>query len=166
MMRPHALDANAINTFQKERFGGQAGPAHAAIDIIFQSDCVALDDGGLCQQEWERCAGGAEPLAIKDWVADQMIYGKIRLYRLCPNTIHKELIRLGLPKDDHKWVRLAIGCGGRIIISDDVDFFDPTKKRATAKVKNRIKDAGKGPCSKKLQKNFQVEIKRLCDIVS
>lgn len=163
-MIPYTVDANAIHAFQKERSEDLVGPAHDAINSIFASDCIALDEGELCLQEWAACAGGSFPLNIRDWAADQMVVGKIRNFPLCSNTIRKELLSIGLPQDDHKWVRLSIGCEGRVIVTDDIDFFDPTKKNASAATKEKIKSSGSGPCSKKLSKKFGIKIKRLCDM--
>lgn len=157
-MRPYTVDANAINEFQKERLRDEKGMAHEAIERVFADDCIALDEGGLCQQEWENCAGGHFPLALIDWIADQMIYGRIRKFKLAPNTIRKDLLRVGLPQDDHKWVRLAIGSDGFRILSGDIDFLDPKKKRASVEERQRLRRGGKGPCSKLLDKKFGIKV--------
>lgn len=160
-MKPHAVDANAINTFQAERIADSPGKAHAKLSLIFQGNCIALDIEGLCQQEWLDCAGGKVPLALADWIADQQICGRIKYYPLFNNSCRKSLMLLGMPQNDHKWVRLAIGSGGKIIVTDDVDFFDPTKKMASAKTKEKIKTSGKGPCSKGLMKQFGIFVECL-----
>ena len=156
-MRPHAFDANAIHAFQQERKSEANGPARAALERIFNGDCIALDEDGLCLQEWLDCAESAVPFALGDWVADQMIHGRIRSFPLCTENLRKMLLNLGLPKKDHKWVRLAIGCGGNLIITNDIDFFDPKKKNASAQQKKKIKENG-GSCSKFLQKKLGVEV--------
>lgn len=163
-MRPHSVDANAINCFQRERKQERPGDAHKAIEKIFEKDCIALDEGGLCLQEWEECAGGTFPINIRDWAADQMIYGRIRNYELCTNHCRKELLAVGLPKKDHKWVRLAIGSGGNLIVTDDIDFFDPTKKNSSSAVKQKIKNSGQGPCSTMLRKKYRIEVKQVRDL--
>ena len=104
------------------------------------------------------CAAGKFPFALSDWIADQFLSGKLRYFALAPNTCYKYLLKLGMPKKDHKWVRLAIGCGGKIIITDDVDFFDPSKKRSDAATKEKIKINGNGPCSKNLRLEYGVEV--------
>lgn len=158
-MRPHAVDANAIHKFQEERIRDESGLAHACIEAITANDCIALDEGGLCLQEWIECAGGKFPFALTDWVADQAVIGKIRYYPLVSNNVRKHLLSLGLPNKDHKWVRLAIGSEGRIIVTNDVDFFDPTKKNASSASKQEVKAKGSGPCSKALLKEYGVTVR-------
>lgn len=160
-MTPHAVDANAIHQFQDERIKEAPGDGHTCISAIIENDCIALDEGGLCLQEWIECAGGRFPFALTDWVADQAILGKIRYFPLSPNTIRKHLLSLGMPPKDHKWVRLAIGSEGRIIVTDDIDFFDPTRKNAPNASKAKIKNKGTGPCSKVLKKQYGVSVKLL-----
>ena len=79
--------------------------------------------------------------------------------------IRKHLNSLGLPPKDQKWVRLAIGCDGRVLVSNDIDFFDPAKKSASAAAKAAVKRSGKGPCSKALQKVYGLQVKLLEDFL-
>lgn len=156
-MRAYAFDANAIHAFQEERLSSIEGAAHAALKRIFLGDCVALDDSGFCLQEWINCAGGKVPFALTDWVSNQLIMGTIREFSLAKLNMFRELSSLSLPKGDHKWVKLAISCGGNAIITNDVDFFDATKKRASEVVKQRLKERG-GACSKFLMRRYGVEV--------
>lgn len=160
-MNPHVIDANAIHVFQQERIQGAPGRGHARISAIIESDCIALDEEGLCYQEWLDCAGGSVPFALADWVADLAIYGQVRRYSLADNKCRTKLLSVGLPAPDHKWVRLAVGSGSKILITNDIDFFDPTKKRADEKTKRKIREAGTGPCAKLIYRNFGVTVEIL-----
>ncbi|GAA4772476.1 hypothetical protein [Novosphingobium ginsenosidimutans] len=157
-MTPHAVDANAIHQFQEERVNGSPGIGHTCIEAILSNACIALDEEGHCLQEWLQCAGGKFPFALGDWVADQAVHGKIKYYELSSNSIRKHLNSLGIPTSDHKWIRLAIGSKGFVIVTNDIDFFDPSKKNATAKVKDKIKASG-GPCSKMLSKCYGITVR-------
>ena len=157
-MHPFVIDANAIHAFQAERVNENPGDAHAALTAIYKDDCIALDDSDLCLQEWLNCAGGTAPYALLDWVGDELVAGRIRLFPLSDNSCRKHLLSVGLPQSDHKWVRLAIGCGGRRIVSGDIDFFDPTKKNASGRIKEAIRKSRSGKCSKQLKKNYNIEI--------
>lgn len=157
-MTPYVVDANAIHAFQQERITRSAGLAHAAIEAIFAADCVALDKEKLCLQEWIDCAGGKVPYALMDWVGDELVNGRIRFYGLADTACRKQLQGLGLPKSDHKWIRLAIGCDGRKLVSGDVDFFDPGKKKASAKEKEALRLSRSGACCKALRKEFGIEV--------
>ncbi len=157
-MRPFVIDANAIHQFQVERISEENGIAHAAIERITRMEAIALDEEQLCLQEWMRCASGSHPYALMDWVSDQLVAGKIVLASLSPNTCRKNLLSVGLPSDDHKWVRLAIGCGGFRLVTNDIDFFDPAHKNSKAAVKTRLKSSRKGKCAKMLEKTYKVSV--------
>jgi hypothetical protein len=165
-MTPFVVDANAIHCFQTERITAQPGVGHLAIDAITASNCIALDNQKLCLQEWLDCAGGQFPFALADWVGDQVVAGKIRFYGLSSNKCRKDLLSVGLPPADHKWVRLAVGCGGRKLVSEDIDFFDPSKKKATAEVKKKLKERRKGPCVKHLKNSYGIQIMCLAHVVA
>lgn len=158
MMRPFAVDANAIALFQMERVTRVPGHGTAAIDSIVHSNCIALDNEKLCLQEWLNAAKGAYPFALEDWLVDMIAVGKIKYYSLSTNSCRKQLLQYGLPQDDHKWVRLALGSDGKALVTADVDFFEPTQKKAKASVKEKIIASGRGSCSKALLKNYGVEV--------
>lgn len=152
------VDANAIHAFQEERVAETEGIAVSAVSAILEKSHIALDKEEICYQEWIGCAGGKFPFALSDWVSDQLISGGIVLYGLAPNTCRKRLTQLGIPQKDHKWVRLAVGSGGFRLVTNDVDFFDPTKKKAPANVKAKIKDNRSGECAKALKKEYNVSV--------
>lgn len=152
-----ALDANAIHAFQEERINDNPSDGHAAVQRIFDEGCIALDDADACLQEWTDTAGGQVPFALTDWVNDQLAMGTIKTVPVSGNY-YRQLIALGLPKKDHKWVKLAISCGGKTIVTNDIDFFDPALKSASEAKKVKAKEKG-GACSKALAKNFGVGVK-------
>lgn len=164
-MTPFAVDANAINAFQQERIKSCPGEAHEAIEAITQQHCIALDEERQCLQEWIDCAGGKFPFALLDWIADQAASGRVRYYGLSDRGCCRLLKQHGLPTKDQKWVRLAIGCGGRRLVSGDIDFFDPSKKNASAETKAKLRSARRGPLRKLLKKEFDVEVMCLEHVV-
>jgi hypothetical protein len=157
-MIPFCFDANAIHEFQRERITENPAVGHAAIAAVRVLGCIALDFEELCFQEWLETAGGKFPFALTDWVAGELNAGRIRYYPLADNTCRVRLNQLGIPKKDHKWIRLALGCGGKRLVTGDIDFFDPTKKSASAKIKSKIRAARTGPCAKGLRKEYGIEV--------
>jgi hypothetical protein len=157
-MTPFCVDANAIHEFQRERITERPALGHAAIEAIRTVGCIALDIEQLCLQEWIDTAGGSFPFALKDWIANELITGRIRYYPLADNSCRAILNQFGLPQKDHKWIRLALGCKGRVLVTGDIDFFDPTMKSADAKQKSKIRAARSGPCAKGLKKKLGIEI--------
>lgn len=156
-MAVFVVDANVINKFQGERLA-DPGLAHEALASIFSCGHIALDEGGQCRQEWIECAAGTHPFALDDWINDRLVDQAIQLYPTTPDSMHKALTALGMPKKDHKWVRLAIATAAASLVTEDVDFIDPTKKKADEKTKSKLKATCKGPVSKALRKCFGVQV--------
>jgi hypothetical protein len=163
-MVPFIVDANAIHEFQSERIRQENGPAHSAIIGILDSHFIALDADGKCLQEWAACAEGTHPFALTDWIADQMLENKIRLVDIAPNTCRKQLLTLGLPEQDHKWIRLCVGASSERLVTEDVDFFNPRAKTWKANAKMKLKAAKKGPCAKALKKQFRISVMCLAHV--
>lgn len=157
-MTPFVVDANVMNYFQRERLLGEQGEAWNAIEAIKSVSSIALDADGHCEAEWLECAGGAVPLALKDWIADMLASEKIQLFNFNCDNMFKELGALGVPKKDHKWVRLARSAPSDFIVTEDIDLFDPTKKCATNEKKQELKHAGSGPVAKHLRKTHKIVV--------
>lgn len=158
-MSAFVVDANVINLFQDERINDKLEFGAATIEKCSKLGFIALDEQGHCQQEWLECAGGTFPLALSDWIAEMMRMGLIRLIRYNCSSMHQELSSLGVPKKDHKWVRLARSSNSNDIVTDDIDLFDPAKKNsASSAAKQKIKLAGKGPVQKTLKKKYNINV--------
>ena len=152
------VDSNLINLFQDERAREIEDEAHAALDAIFTNGHIVLDDSEQCQTEWMSCAAFAPPIALADWIADMMQKEKIQLKPLTCGSMHKELTGLGIPKKDHKWVRLAISADSPLIATNDIDLIDPTSKKSGAVTRAKIMASCKGPVSKYLKKSYGINV--------
>jgi hypothetical protein len=157
-MNPFVVDANVMNYFQIERVKG-VSQAHAAIEAIFSISSIALDADGRCQQEWLDCAAGTFPLALSDWINDKLIEQKIQLYSLKNQPDYKTLMKLGIPKKDHKWVQLSVSSEAIALVTEDIDLIEPSKKsNSTAKQREEIKQNGRGSVAKSLRKDHGVTV--------
>ena len=163
-MNIFVVDANVINYFQKERISDSPDEASEAITEIFSQGAIALDPAGHCLNEWEECAAGEYPFALSDWVTDNIALGNIQYFEFCEHNLFRALIALGIPKKDHKWVRLAIGSDGKKIVTEDIDLIEPKSKKANAKTISDIKLSGKGTASKTLKKQFGVNVMCCCHV--
>lgn len=152
------VDASAISAFQKERISGESAMATTAMGLISKKTPIVLDAEGHCLQEWMDCAAGTHPFALSAWVADQFTAGTIEYGSFCPDTLHKTLNGHGLEKKDHKWVRLCAGATAPYLITNDIDFFDPTKKKGDTKTRIKIMSDRTGPCAKFLRKKLGIEV--------
>lgn len=158
-MTPFVVDANVMNLFQQERYSAEFGIAHEALEAILASSFVALDADGQCEAEWLSCAKGKPPLDLQDWIADMYVQEKLRLFPYTCDSMFRELSGLGIPKKDHKWVRLARSSSSDVIVTNDIDLFDPSRKKdCNSKIKDRIKENRSGPVCKYLRKNHRIEI--------
>lgn len=164
-MTAFVFDANVINIFQNERVRGEEGDAHLAIGYATSQGHLALDADGHCQQEWTDCAGGSPPLELADWIADMLQREKIHLYRFKCDNMFKELSGIGLPKKDHKWVRIARSSNSDHIVTEDIDLFDPTEKGCSSERAIQIKQSGNGVCAKYLRKKYEIEVRCLENFV-
>ena len=163
-MTPFVVDANIIVLFQEERVSGNIGEAVAAIEDIVRHNCIALDPGRHCLQEWIEGAEGTFPFLLVDWVDQMIVSGRIKYFDLHGNTIRKHLLQIGLPQKDHKWVRLAIGCKGKKIVTEDIDFFDPKLKTAKNHQKAKAKQTQSGSCARALQRTYSIAVMCLCHV--
>ncbi|WP_265529272.1 hypothetical protein [Sphingomicrobium marinum] len=155
-----------MNGFQNERAKDVVDEHIEAIEAILEAGHIGLDEGGHCEQEWLDCAAGAHPLALKDWIADKRVEQKIRPYEMPTDPDNKSLNALGLPRKDHKWIRLAKCSDAEAIISNDIDFLDCKKKRANAKAKAKIRENESGATSKWISKNVGCSVWLVCNVCS
>ena len=71
----------------------------------------------------------------------------------------RELTGQGVPKEDHKWVRLARSVPAEFIVTEDIDLFYPTKKKnCSAKLKAKIKATCVGNVAKHLKKSYGIHV--------
>ena len=158
-MMPYVVDANVMNMFQSERFNGAAGLACSALDEITDNSFIVLDETGHCKDEWISCAGGKPPIALEDWIADMFVRQRLQLATFINDSMYQELNNQGIPKRDHKWVRLARSANANVIVTEDIDLFDPKKKNAcTSAAKAKIKSGRKGPVAKYLKKSYKIDV--------
>ncbi|WP_447762210.1 hypothetical protein [Sphingopyxis panaciterrae] len=157
-MLAFVVDANVVHVFQEERIREKPGVGCAAISAIFGAGCVALDSDETCQAEWLNCAMAKYPLNLMDWIADRMVDGKIRYWPLGDQPPFKELTAQGIPKPDHKWIKLAKSSAAVAVVTNDIDLIDCKLKKAPAKVKAKVRAAGRGPTKRYIKKKTGAEV--------
>lgn len=159
MNKPTVIDANCLNYFQNERILDTRGPVSVAIDLVFQFGHIAIDDEYQAIQEYVDCAEGPAALNLGDWIADQMATQKIIPYQMHKDqNLRKHLRLVGLQRKDHKWIFIAIGAGSELIITNDVDLFQPDGKSKTAGAQEKIKRCRQGSLCKELRKRYGIHL--------
>lgn len=159
------VDANAINQFQKER-ASEPDDGVRAIELILEHSYIVLDEGGHCKQEWMDCAAGSFPLALADWLADQLAAGRVRIVEMIKNPPFKALRQIGVPKKDHKWIQLAVTDNSKFIVTNDIDLIEPKAKNSSNQIKDRIRSQCRGSVQKFLDKRLGITVCLCCHISS
>jgi len=144
-----AVDANCIAQFQQERLGLKRGHGLRAIRHIMSNHHIVVDARKACEQEWYDCLKGPIGENLKDWVAEQQRLGKIVPVTCSPQPAHRAALqRLGFPQSDHKWVCLVASAAAIAMVSEDIDFYDPTRKKSPSRVTDPIKQNQRGPVAR------------------
>jgi hypothetical protein len=159
-MSIYIIDANAIKEFQDERANGISDNVQKSVDYILSIGSLALDEGDQILTEWHSCSShAASTMALEAWVDTQMQKGKIKIFTVknC-KILRKKMISLGMPAKDIKYVQLAKICSAHSLITNDIDFHDPKKKKATVFVKDRLKANKNGTVCKYLQKDLSLNV--------
>lgn len=157
-MNAFVVDANVVHVFQEERVREDPGIGSAAISAVFGIGFVALDAEEKCQTEWMNCALAKYPLNLMDWIADRMVDGKIKYWPLGDQPSFKEMTAQGIPKPDHKWIRLAKSSSAVAVITNDIDLIDCKLKKASAKIKAKVRASGRGQTKRYIKKQTGADV--------
>ncbi len=74
------------------------------------------------------------------------------------NNLYDELMVFGIPKGEHVYFRVAVHGKAQFLVSIDIDFFDPTKKKAREEEKRKFVLAGKGPVCRHMKRGHSVVV--------
>lgn len=159
MSTPSVIDTNCIKYFQDERVAGVESTFTMMISKVQLKGAIAIDNQGQALQEYQDCCQpSALGLNLMDWIADQAMQGMISEHAMdveIKKTLKK---KQGLPQKDCKWPAIAISAQADVIITEDIDLFDPKSKNATKNAKDKIKRNG-GALSKHLRKEYGVNVR-------
>jgi len=125
-----------------------------------------LDEQNFIREEWHNTASGsAAGMNLLDWVADRMQEGKIRVVSYSKNTpLNQTLANFGMDLSDRVYVFVAIAGAAKLIVSEDIDFHDPTMKNATAPQKAKLKAEKAGPVCRYLIRTHQINVGNLTEV--
>lgn len=139
---------------------GDASIIHERLDCkggsCMSKDVVYLDEGGHIENEWRKLAK-SEWFDI--WLGDLFISGAAENITVgtCKDLV-KSIRTLGFPTSKDSWyVRTAYTAilhdEPIHLITQDIDFYDPSLKSTTAKNRERTIKNSLGPVSRSLKKN-------------
>ena len=159
-MRTLVIDANVFLAFVHEELTGiqtldRTGSALRIFEQLGEQAIAFLDEGGQIEHEWSARANFAREW-FDEWLADGLSGG--RLYEVEASRdahLARRYKSLGFPNGKDIWyIKTAYGlatlCNRSrpLLIAEDVDFYDPTKKRSTNK--KEIFLSGNGPVCRQL----------------
>ena len=148
------VDANIISNYCQE-YSAENGDIYDLIEKILKNCGIAITD--LVEHEWRSTCGGQ---LFEEWFtvnlhADYIQYVDPYIDRQILKKIHKDF---GLPKRkyDKELIKAANVTTYKYILTYDIDLFDPKKKSAERKEKERIKKQRKGALCTFLRRELDI----------
>jgi predicted nucleic acid-binding protein len=151
------VDANIMNYYIQEK-RKEDGELYKLIESIIYCCGLAIND--TVEREWRNTNKGQ---FFDIWFDELMLDQRIKyvtdsnkLTSHQKRQIHNEF---GLPRNKSKdidYIECAINTEIKYILTDDTDFFDPKKKKASSKEKIKVKNQRQGAFCKFLKKEFGI----------
>lgn len=117
-----------------------------------------LDESNIIEYEYEQCV---EKEWLKEWLSEQLQADKFQTIKPAQcRELCKLLHNNGLTHTrDFIYIKVAVNIESQnenYIITEDLDFFDPSRKNCSSKERRRILTKGSGPIKKILKKRAGV----------
>lgn len=171
------IDANVVAGYYKESvLGINVGPDNDLTDTTIplfarlgDLDVCYLDDGKIIESEWR---GPVDREWFDAWFAELLISGKAQLIPapVCL-VLERRLFTSGFPRRrsrDMWYVRVCIGLltvGHAVnipLITEDIDFYDPSRKRGDSRTRRALLQTGSGPINRLLRREG-VLVRAICN---
>lgn len=171
------IDANIVAAYFKEVvLGINVGPkndvTHTTVPLFERLgliDTCYLDNGEMIENEWRNPVGREW---FEAWFADLLISGKVQLIAAttCP-AVERRLVTNGFPRRrsrDLWYVRVSFAlittglCANVPLITEDLDFYDPSHKRSDPRTRRRILQDGLGPINRLLRRE-DILVRAVCN---
>jgi hypothetical protein len=162
-MKSLVIDANVFHAFFYESIKGvnhpeRTGQVTPIFDALGTSLIAFIDEGKQIEHEWRTVAKLGQEW-FDNWLADCFLNGKVfEIEHSKDANIARRYKDAGFPSGRDIWyIRVAHGLTSickrsrPCLIAEDVDFFDPTKKKSSNK--KEIFLSGKGPVVELLRKD-------------
>ena len=150
------VDADIISYYCRE-YIVETGELYDMIEKILKNCGIAISDS--VEREWRNTCGNQlfEEWFISNLLDNYIQYVKPHIDRQILKKIHNDF---GLPKKggDKDLIKAANVTTYRYILTNDTHLFDPKKKTAPRKEKERIKKGRKGRLCQFLRKELEITV--------
>lgn len=158
MMDKIVVDANCYKYYIDGSVRGTVDIYSAAFAHIFSKVHIALDNEKLILSEWLGCCTESREYA-SEMLDRLLLEDKIRLYPFVRNPhVRKALIEEGIPKNDARLVEFSVEIKNEVVVSEDIDLYDPKRKGCTATQRSKLLSERRGSACAMIRKKFRIEI--------
>jgi hypothetical protein len=152
------VDANVMAGFTKSLISETSTDAYKIVERIKAGQGFAIDVGDLIKTQWFETCGRA---VFGQWFVSQLQTGRIRMVTPLLANNHKRCLRkdCGMPmRGEVIYVSVAAATTIRYIVTEDIDFWEPSAKRRDEKSKARIRTRREGAVCRYLSKYLEIRI--------
>lgn len=153
------IDANCWRLYIDEQLAVATGIGHLLFESEDVSNLILFDEGLQIRHQYSSLKVPYSEELFDLWFEKQTLSGQVQLISIKGRAnLLDELKKLGVPKGEHVYFRVAVHGQADYLISLDVDFYDPSLKLAGEKKKLSLLNSGKGPVCKHMKKQHEVVI--------
>jgi hypothetical protein len=153
------IDANCWKDYVDEKITDNSGIGTAVFSVAQSTGGVLMDAGGICKQQYISMKRPYAEQLFDAWAEEATLSGQLKLVDVSgKENYFKVLGRLGIPKAEHIFFRVAVHGVAKYLVSKDSDFFDPAMKKAGEDEKLALLESGKGPVCVYMKKSHHVKV--------
>lgn len=157
------MDANCFKYYIDAIINENNSSHIEAVNHVLSNSTFVLDDAGLFLQEWKQTTGGAYNPFVDDLVSNWLASGQIKLSKFIRNnTIKTKIISLGVPKIDARIIEFSTGTDIDVILTEDIDLYEPSLKSGKASKRTQVICGKKGSVARYVKREFRIQITCCC----
>lgn len=154
------VDACVMQRFIAGLISSTTNDETKLVDCIRAGKGFAVDEEQKILTQWRETCGH---LVMEDWIAQGVQSGTIRAVGNRTDQRHKKALTLkeGFPYSDRHegtYVEVAAVASPHLLVTVDIDFWEPTAKGRTSVQKQKIIDSGRGGVRRYLKRNMGVTV--------
>ena len=152
------VDANVMHGFTHSLIKDVASAERQIVEHITAQHSFAIDDTGKIEHQWLETCGKS---VFGEWFYSQLQKGVVKKVASKLDASHKKKLQneCGMPmRGEIIYVAVAAVTDNRLIVTEDIDFWEPSAKLKSNEIKQKIKISGKGSVCKYLAKHLQITV--------